>query len=163
MCYLCRAEIKAQGNAGYAHFCQTPHCTHASCGKCPLFSEPLEDDRRLMKEAALKVKAKTAAAKAAASTPRPDRELLAPPKDGGDAADPEITEADIEKLLEDRPATRPAPPGFRAGAGAGAGAGAAAALQAHVNGLQAFMGGMMAQFQQQHHVPPRGHRRGGRR
>lgn len=50
ICYICRADIS---KAGYQHFCQTAHCTHASCHKCRLFTDTLEDDRAAMKEAGL--------------------------------------------------------------------------------------------------------------
>lgn len=49
VCYLCRKEIKS-----YAHFCQTPHCQHQSCNKCPLYTKDEKDDLRAMKEAGLK-------------------------------------------------------------------------------------------------------------
>ena len=60
MCYLCRANIPQKGNAGYSHFCQTPHCQHKGCGKCPLFTDPIEDDRRAMLEAGKRAKAQAA-------------------------------------------------------------------------------------------------------
>jgi len=50
-CYLCRQDIS---KAGYAHFCQTAHCTHATCGKCRLFTKTEEDDRLAMLEAGIK-------------------------------------------------------------------------------------------------------------
>jgi hypothetical protein len=46
VCYLCRNSIR-----GYEHFCQTPLCTHASCGKCRLFTNNDEDDARALREA----------------------------------------------------------------------------------------------------------------
>lgn len=47
-CYVCRKQI-----SDYAHFCQTPHCNHVSCGKCPLHTNDAEDDARAMREAGL--------------------------------------------------------------------------------------------------------------
>lgn len=44
-CYLCQRKIQ-----GYDHFCQTAHCTHGQCGKCPLYSKP-EDDLKKMRAA----------------------------------------------------------------------------------------------------------------
>jgi hypothetical protein len=76
MCYLCRANIPSGTGAGaaahvpgggYAHFCQTPHCQHASCKMCPLFTDPIEDDRRAMRAAAEAAKRAAEAAAAAAA------------------------------------------------------------------------------------------------
>lgn len=39
---------------GYKHYCQTPHCQHKNCKKCPLYSNAEEDDRLAAKEAGLK-------------------------------------------------------------------------------------------------------------
>jgi E3 ubiquitin-protein ligase RNF216 len=50
VCYVCRKDIS---NEGYQHFCQTPHCAHASCGKCILYSNAEEDDERAMREAGI--------------------------------------------------------------------------------------------------------------
>ena len=50
ICYICRLNITKEG---YAHFCQQAHCTHASCNKCVLFTDTIEDDRRAMKDAGL--------------------------------------------------------------------------------------------------------------
>lgn len=52
ICYVCRSEIPA--SIGYQHFCQTPHCQHKSCHKCPLYSNAEEDDARASREAGLK-------------------------------------------------------------------------------------------------------------
>ena len=52
MCYICRADITVEK---YNHFCQTPHCTHETCGKCKLFTDTVEDDRLAMRDAGLKV------------------------------------------------------------------------------------------------------------
>jgi hypothetical protein len=49
MCYICRKQLT--GNNPYAHFCQTPHCTHKSCKTCTLYSNADEDDERAMREA----------------------------------------------------------------------------------------------------------------
>jgi TRIAD3 protein (E3 ubiquitin-protein ligase RNF216) len=46
VCYLCRKAIR-----GYEHFCRTPLCTHARCGKCRLFTNNDEDDARARREA----------------------------------------------------------------------------------------------------------------
>lgn len=48
VCYVCRAKIK-----DYSHFCQTPHCGHQTCKKCPLYTKSEEDDARAMREAGL--------------------------------------------------------------------------------------------------------------
>ena len=50
ICYICRADITKEK---YAHFCQTPHCTHETCGKCVLFTDSVTDDRKAMYEAGL--------------------------------------------------------------------------------------------------------------
>mmetsp|Transcript_16774 Transcript_16774/g.18190 ORF Transcript_16774/g.18190 Transcript_16774/m.18190 type:complete len:803 (+) Transcript_16774:67-2475(+) len=52
ICYLCRANITKEG---YQHFCSTPHCDHKKCNKCLLHSNTVDDDRRAMLEAGLKV------------------------------------------------------------------------------------------------------------
>eukprot|EP00008_Paramoeba_atlantica_P013457 CAMPEP_0201492308 /NCGR_PEP_ID=MMETSP0151_2-20130828/32598_1 /ASSEMBLY_ACC=CAM_ASM_000257 /TAXON_ID=200890 /ORGANISM="Paramoeba atlantica, Strain 621/1 / CCAP 1560/9" /LENGTH=151 /DNA_ID=CAMNT_0047879045 /DNA_START=205 /DNA_END=660 /DNA_ORIENTATION=- len=43
-CYLCRNNIKKDG---YKHFCQTPHCEHKKCNKCPLWTTEKQDEERL--------------------------------------------------------------------------------------------------------------------
>ncbi|GKY93102.1 hypothetical protein MPSEU_000278400 [Mayamaea pseudoterrestris] len=48
VCYICRKSIK-----DYTHFCQTPHCQHAGCNKCPLWTKGDDDDARAMREAGL--------------------------------------------------------------------------------------------------------------
>jgi pyruvate/2-oxoglutarate dehydrogenase complex dihydrolipoamide acyltransferase (E2) component len=48
-CYLCRQEI-----SDYKHFCQTFNCQHNSCGKCILFTNAEQDDRRARRKAGLK-------------------------------------------------------------------------------------------------------------
>jgi len=48
ICYICRADITKEK---YAHFCQTPHCTHETCGRCVLFTDSIADDRKAMYEA----------------------------------------------------------------------------------------------------------------
>ena len=50
VCYICRQEIPK--NVAYQHFCQTPHCRHKSCKKCPLYSNAEEDDKIAVKKAA---------------------------------------------------------------------------------------------------------------
>lgn len=52
ICYICRSEIPV--SVGYQHFCQTPHCQHKNCKKCPLYSNAEEDDLRASREAGLK-------------------------------------------------------------------------------------------------------------
>jgi len=52
ICYVCREQIDPK--VGYKHFCQTPHCTHGSCKKCPLYSKSEEDDLRAAREAGIK-------------------------------------------------------------------------------------------------------------
>mmetsp|Transcript_11166 Transcript_11166/g.20907 ORF Transcript_11166/g.20907 Transcript_11166/m.20907 type:complete len:703 (+) Transcript_11166:80-2188(+) len=52
ICYICRSEISV--SVGYQHFCQTPHCQHKNCRKCPLYSNAEEDDLRASREAGLK-------------------------------------------------------------------------------------------------------------
>jgi TRIAD3 protein (E3 ubiquitin-protein ligase RNF216) len=49
VCYICRQIVPK--STGYDHFCQKPHCTHASCKKCQLYSKVEEDDEMAMKEA----------------------------------------------------------------------------------------------------------------
>lgn len=48
MCYLCRAPI-----SGYDHFCQHPRSPGApcqECSKCSLWTDPTEDDEKLIEE-----------------------------------------------------------------------------------------------------------------
>lgn len=51
-CYVCRQELKK--GLGYMHFCQVPNCNHENCGKCPLFTNSVQDDTIAMREAGLK-------------------------------------------------------------------------------------------------------------
>jgi TRIAD3 protein (E3 ubiquitin-protein ligase RNF216) len=51
MCYICRETVDKKDP--YKHFCQTPHCTHKDCGKCTLYSNDEEDDKRAMREAGI--------------------------------------------------------------------------------------------------------------
>eukprot|EP00520_Triparma_pacifica_P009262 CAMPEP_0118634836 /NCGR_PEP_ID=MMETSP0785-20121206/1759_1 /TAXON_ID=91992 /ORGANISM="Bolidomonas pacifica, Strain CCMP 1866" /LENGTH=710 /DNA_ID=CAMNT_0006525837 /DNA_START=87 /DNA_END=2216 /DNA_ORIENTATION=+ len=51
-CYYCREQLDK--SMGYKHFCQTPHCNHKSCGKCPLFTDSVADDRLAMRDAGIK-------------------------------------------------------------------------------------------------------------
>jgi TRIAD3 protein (E3 ubiquitin-protein ligase RNF216) len=55
VCYVCRKAIKS-----YSHFCQTPHCTHAECNNCPLWTKAEEDDARAMREAGLQAASQVA-------------------------------------------------------------------------------------------------------
>jgi len=52
ICYVCRKDISKEL---YKHFCQAPHCDHKKCDKCILFSNSVEDDKRAMYEAGLRV------------------------------------------------------------------------------------------------------------
>ena len=49
-CYICREALDSK--EPYKHFCRTPHCQHKSCGKCVLFTDAKEDDRRARREVA---------------------------------------------------------------------------------------------------------------
>ena len=49
-CYVCRAHIPK--HVGYQHFCTTPHCDHASCGKCRLYTDDAEDEKTALADAA---------------------------------------------------------------------------------------------------------------
>ncbi len=51
ICYICRKDVT---KVGYAHFCQQPHCDHSGCGKCKLYTDSVEDDRKAMLDAGLK-------------------------------------------------------------------------------------------------------------
>jgi TRIAD3 protein (E3 ubiquitin-protein ligase RNF216) len=51
ICYLCRKNVTKEK---YGHFCQIPHCQHQNCGKCLLYSNSVDDDRKAMLEAGLK-------------------------------------------------------------------------------------------------------------
>jgi TRIAD3 protein (E3 ubiquitin-protein ligase RNF216) len=57
-CYICREEIDKK--TGYAHFCQAFNCQHdtPACSKCPLYSNPEEDDALAVKEAGIHAHAK---------------------------------------------------------------------------------------------------------
>mmetsp|Transcript_43353 Transcript_43353/g.79340 ORF Transcript_43353/g.79340 Transcript_43353/m.79340 type:complete len:515 (+) Transcript_43353:266-1810(+) len=52
ICYVCRKEIPAA--VAYKHFCQTPHCQHKSCNKCPLYYDTNEADKVRVRDAAKK-------------------------------------------------------------------------------------------------------------
>lgn len=93
-CYICRALIPR--NVSYAHFCQTAHCQHQACKKCPLYSKVEEDDKRAMREAGLQ----------AAEEVRGER-LPMPAGNGnpsGVAAAPAEVRVDVDSLLKDVPA-----------------------------------------------------------
>jgi TRIAD3 protein (E3 ubiquitin-protein ligase RNF216) len=49
ICYVCRVKIN-----DYTHFCQQPHCNHksATCNKCPLYSNSVEEDKDAVRRAA---------------------------------------------------------------------------------------------------------------
>lgn len=51
-CYICRAKIDKK--VGYNHFCQRPHCSHKSCGRCLLYTNAEQDDEQCMREAGLR-------------------------------------------------------------------------------------------------------------
>lgn len=58
-CYFCRKEIRK--GMGYAHFCQTPHCAHEHCNKCPLWIQNEEQrDNQNVRQAGLEAAAKEA-------------------------------------------------------------------------------------------------------
>jgi hypothetical protein len=59
-CYLCRQKI-----TGYDHFCQTPHCDHTSCGKCLIYTNSVDDDKKARKDAGLQEQKKLGEAAAA--------------------------------------------------------------------------------------------------
>jgi hypothetical protein len=63
-CYVCRKELDGERRNTYAHFCQTPHCTRESCGRCILFTDTVEDNRRPRHEAGLKEQQNAGAAAA---------------------------------------------------------------------------------------------------
>jgi adenylate kinase family enzyme len=99
ICYVCRADIT---KIGYAHFCQTAHCNHSTCGKCKLYTSTVEDDMQAMKEAGLKT--------------------LQELGEDGDGKEGEGVKIDLDKYLE-KPVAGPAAgarampgmPGFPAG------------------------------------------------
>ncbi|GMH54822.1 hypothetical protein TrST_g3687 [Triparma strigata] len=87
-CYICREKLER--SVGYKHFCQVSGCDHSSCGRCPLFSDSVEDDRRAMREAGLKAMAEN------------ENELLRGAKK--DLANgEEVKSVDVDTLLEDKP------------------------------------------------------------
>ncbi|KAL7471042.1 hypothetical protein ACHAXS_011314 [Conticribra weissflogii] len=52
ICYVCRKEIPS--TVGIKHFCQTSHCQHKRCKRCPLYThDDKENDRRAIREAGL--------------------------------------------------------------------------------------------------------------
>lgn len=55
ICYVCNTPLDKIQNP-YAHFCQTPHCDHSSCGKCRLYTNDEEDDAQAMRDAGLAAK-----------------------------------------------------------------------------------------------------------
>lgn len=130
MCYICRAEIvplvgvgallpNGRPNTGYAHFCETPHCTHADCGKCQLFTSSKEDDLKAVRDAGLE-----GARELAARVQREQSSASAGGSGDGGAAgggDPDAAtldeQVDMSKLLEGTEA-QPRPAGGVAAAGA---------------------------------------------
>lgn len=52
VCYVCRKEIPK--TVAYKHFCQTPHCKHQSCNKCPLYADTTHADKTRVTNAAKK-------------------------------------------------------------------------------------------------------------
>ena len=46
ICYVCRKKIE-----DYTHFCQKFNCKHKNCGKCPLYTNSIKDDRLAVKKA----------------------------------------------------------------------------------------------------------------
>jgi E3 ubiquitin-protein ligase RNF216 len=53
VCNVCRRQIH-----GYGHFCQSSHCQHKRCKKCPLWMKGTELDDKAMREAGQKAAAK---------------------------------------------------------------------------------------------------------
>ena len=95
-CYVCRALITRE--VGYQHFCRTPHCTHASCEQCPLYSNVEEDDKRAMREAGFE----------AAEQVRSESLLgLCGTQAGAAAALPSEVWVDVGNLLKETPGTHP--------------------------------------------------------
>ncbi|GMI05153.1 hypothetical protein TrLO_g2270 [Triparma laevis f. longispina] len=87
-CYCCREKLER--TVGYKHFCQVSNCDHSTCGRCPLFSDSVEDDRRAMREAGLKAMAEN------------ESELLRGAKK--DIANgEEVKSVDVDTLLESKP------------------------------------------------------------
>ena len=43
-CFVCRKDISAEH---YKHFCDTPHCQHRRCGKCPLWVSKEREEREI--------------------------------------------------------------------------------------------------------------------
>ena len=88
-CYICRTLIEK--SVGYQHFCQTPHCDHKKCNKCPLYSSSEQDDIRATKEAGQKAAKEVAGGgegvnvdvesllKNADKSPRTNRHPMPPP------------------------------------------------------------------------------------
>lgn len=64
-CYVCRTSIK-----NYEHFCQTPHCNHQSCRKCPLYSTDEQDEQ------AMRVAGQAAVARSGAAAEKVDIDKL---------------------------------------------------------------------------------------
>ena len=52
VCYVCNQEIPA--SVAYKHFCQTPHCNHSKCNKCPLYVDTTAADKTKVANAARK-------------------------------------------------------------------------------------------------------------
>ena len=119
MCYLCRVHIPSTGpRSGYGHFCQTPFCEHASCGQCPLYTDPIEDDRRAMRQAADDAKAaatraaeeeaaramssaSSLASSSASSAPEATRyQPIAAPRLSAAASAASQRDVDVDRLLE---------------------------------------------------------------
>lgn len=92
VCYVCRALIPRQ--VSYNHFCRTPHCNHASCNQCPLYSNVEEDDKRAMREAGFE----------AAEKVRGESLLsVSETKEGVAAALPSEVRIDVGSLLKEVP------------------------------------------------------------
>jgi hypothetical protein len=108
MCYICRAPITTA--MGYAHFCQTPFCTHQGCNKCPLYTDPIEDDRRAMRAAALQAKlaqdtiqASSSSSSSSSSAPPPPALRFTPlgsTRELAVSTSSKEPDVDIEALLE---------------------------------------------------------------
>jgi len=72
MCYLCQKSIR-----DYSHFCQTPHCTHGTCGICPLYTKAEEDDARAMRQAAYAAAEEVRQQQNASSNPQDNKKKAA--------------------------------------------------------------------------------------
>ena len=82
MCYVCRKELPR--NSVYSHYCQTAHCQHKACNKCPLYTDTAADDLRAAKEAGIKAA----------------EEVRKESVTGGDGKDGAGVDVDVDALLK---------------------------------------------------------------